>query len=151
MSSKLIAVIALVLGASGLVLGIASFLQAQPLKDDLASLQENSKQVESAARRIGVAELEPALPVDQPNVARDPSIVPAPITRTEPTTVSITLTIEEVVAELADGATYSFWTFDGTVPGPMLRVMQGDTIEMTLVNVLTLIEHGNFEVVVDRT
>ncbi len=134
MSSKLIAAIALVLGAAGLVLGIASFMQAQPMKDDLATLQENSGVLESAARRIGVAELMPALPVDVPNVARDPSEVPPPITRTEPTTVSITLTIEEVVAELADGATYSFWTFDGTVPGPMLRVMQGDTIEFTLIN-----------------
>jgi nitrite reductase (NO-forming) len=134
MSSKTIAIIALVLGAAGLVLGIVTFVQGQPLQEDLAALQEDSGEFKSAARRIGVAELEPALPVDQPHVARDPSDVPAPITRTTPTTVSITLTIKEVVAELANGATYSFWTFDGTVPGPMLRVMQGDTIEFTLVN-----------------
>ncbi len=134
MTSNRISIVALVIGVAALVLGIAIFLQAQPLKDDLASLQENLKQVDSAARRIGVAELEPALPVDVPNVARDPSDVPPPITRTEPTIVSITLTIKEVVSELADGATYSFWTFDGTVPGPMLRVMQGDTIEFTLIN-----------------
>ena len=68
------------------------------------------------------------------NVARDPSILPPPITRTEPTTVSATLTVEETTADLADGTTYSFWTFDGTVGGPMLRVMEGDTVELTLVN-----------------
>lgn len=76
----------------------------------------------------------PARELDVPNVVRDPADVPPPITRTEPTTVRVTLTVQEVVSELADGTTYSFWTFDGTVPGPMIRVMEGDTVELTLVN-----------------
>src|SRR5690606_17142960 len=84
---------------------------------------------------IGVAAtLEPARPLDLPNVAYDPSNVPPPITRTEPTTVQVTLTTHEVTAELADGTTYDFWTFDNTVPGPMIRIMVGDTVELTLVN-----------------
>lgn len=77
---------------------------------------------------------QPARPLDAPNVVRDPADLPAPITRTTPTTVRITLTTQELTAELADGTTYEFWTFDGTVPGPMLRVMEGDTVELTLVN-----------------
>jgi nitrite reductase (NO-forming) len=76
----------------------------------------------------------PEAELDVPNVARDPADVPAPITRTSPSTVRVTLTVEEVVSELADGTSYSFWTFDGTVPGPMIRVMEGDTVELTLVN-----------------
>jgi nitrite reductase (NO-forming) len=76
----------------------------------------------------------PALEVDVPNVVRDPADVPAPISRTAPTTVRVTLTVQELVSELAEGTTYSFWTFDGTVPGPMIRVMEGDTVELTLVN-----------------
>jgi nitrite reductase (NO-forming) len=76
----------------------------------------------------------PEAELDVPNVARDPADVPAPITRTQPTTVRVTLTVQEVVSELADGTSYSFWTFDGTVPGPMIRVMEGDTVELTLVN-----------------
>ncbi len=87
-----------------------------------------------AAVPTAVHTVEAARPVDIANVVRDPSDVPPPIRRTSPTTVRITLTIREVVAELADGTTYTFWTFDGTVPGPMLRVMQGDTVEMTLVS-----------------
>lgn len=75
-----------------------------------------------------------AYAVDAPNVARDPSIVPPPITRKEPTTVKIKLTVKEVTADITDGLTYAFWTFDGTVPGPMIRVMEGDTVEFTLVN-----------------
>lgn len=89
----------------------------------------------SAAEPVAAAPTpEPARELDAPYVVRDPSDVPPPITRTEPTTVKITLTIVEMVAELADGTTYTFWTFDKTVPGPMLRVMQGDTVEITLVS-----------------
>jgi len=36
--------------------------------------------------------------------------------------------------EIADGVTYEGWTFGGTVPGPVLRVRQGDTVRITLVN-----------------
>jgi nitrite reductase (NO-forming) len=39
-----------------------------------------------------------------------------------------------VVGQLADGTTYSYFTFDGTVPGPMLRIRQGDTVELHLSN-----------------
>lgn len=81
-----------------------------------------------AATNPGLVEL------DVQNVVRDPADVPPPITRTEPTTVEITLTVKELSAELADGTSYTFWTFDGTVPGPMLRVMEGDTVVVTLVN-----------------
>jgi nitrite reductase (NO-forming) len=70
-------------------------------------------------------------------VIRDPADVPPPITRTEPTTVQITSTIQEVVAEFTPGTTYPFWTFDGTVPGPLFRVMLGDTVKFTLVNPAT--------------
>ena len=35
---------------------------------------------------------------------------------------------------IADGVTYDAWTFDGRVPGPVLRVTEGDTVDFTLVN-----------------
>lgn len=98
-----------------------------------------------AVDRIGVKTLEPAKTLDQPNVALDPSIVPPPIHRTEPTTVKLNLTIKEVNAEIAPGATYSFWTFDGTVPGPLLRVMEGDTVELTLTNPATNLNAHNID------
>lgn len=78
-------------------------------------------------------------------VARDASQIPSPIRRTEPTTVQITSTLEEVTAELADGTTFPFWTFDGTVPGPLMRVMEGDTVELTLVNPSTNRVHHNID------
>ncbi|HEY8368003.1 MAG TPA: multicopper oxidase domain-containing protein [Thermodesulfobacteriota bacterium] len=36
--------------------------------------------------------------------------------------------------EIADGVTYDGWTFGGTVPGPVIRVREGDLVRITLVN-----------------
>ncbi len=38
----------------------------------------------------------------------------------------------EVVAEIEPGVTFHYMTFGGQVPGPMIRVRQGDTVEFTL-------------------
>ena len=84
-------------------------------------------QTQSTAHELGQ-------PVVTKEIARAATDVPAPITRTVPTTVHYDLTMREVVAPLSAGSTYHYWTFDGTVPGPMLRVMQGDTVEIHLAN-----------------
>ena len=68
------------------------------------------------------------------SLARDPSDVGSPITRTTPTTVTVDLTTKEVLGQLDGKTTYRFWTFNGTVPGPMIRVMQGDTVVVHLHN-----------------
>lgn len=36
--------------------------------------------------------------------------------------------------EIAVGVTYDGWTFGGTVPGPVMRVQEGDVVRVTLVN-----------------
>lgn len=36
--------------------------------------------------------------------------------------------------EIADGVSYEGWTFGGTVPGPVMRVREGDLVRITLVN-----------------
>ena len=68
------------------------------------------------------------------NIARDATDVGTPITRTQPTTVTFDLTTKELLGQLDGKTTYRFWTFNGTVPGPMLRVMQGDTVVIHLHN-----------------
>ena len=40
----------------------------------------------------------------------------------------------ELVGRLANETTYTYWTFNGKVPGPFLRVRVGDTVELTLKN-----------------
>ena len=59
--------------------------------------------------------------------------VPPPIDR-GPTTVQVEFETVETEGPLHDGVRYRFWTFNGTVPGPMVRVRVGDTVEFTLKN-----------------
>jgi len=68
------------------------------------------------------------------SVVRDPADVPPPVGNREPTIVRIELTTQEVTGQLADGTTFDYFTFDGKIPGPMLRVRVGDTVEMYLKN-----------------
>ncbi len=70
------------------------------------------------------------------DIVRDPSDLPPPVGDRAPAVVKVTLTSKELVGALdpASGTTYRYWTFDGKVPAPFIRVRQGDTIEVTLVN-----------------
>ena len=60
--------------------------------------------------------------------------VPPFITRTMPEIVEVHFEAREIVRPLADGKNYKFWSFNGTVPGPMVRVRLGDTVEFHLSN-----------------
>jgi nitrite reductase (NO-forming) len=79
-----------------------------------------------------------AKPTPQP-VPDGTQALPAPqmaplIERAQPATVQLDLSVQKRTALLAEGVAYEYWTFNGTVPGPMLRVRQGDTVELTLHN-----------------
>jgi len=70
------------------------------------------------------------------DIVRNPADVPPTVGNREPSVVHVTLTAEEVVGALdpAAGTTYRYWSFNGKVPGPMIRVREGDTVEVTLRN-----------------
>lgn len=67
--------------------------------------------------------------------------IPAPISRKENSTVVIELQAKEETAELAPGVTYEYWTYNGTVPGPFIRVKEGDTVEIKLTHLEDGHEH----------
>ncbi|MEK7546312.1 MAG: copper-containing nitrite reductase [Patescibacteria group bacterium] len=67
-------------------------------------------------------------------IGRDPNDVPPPIERTQPDEVAIEVTAREVIGETAEGVYFNYWTYDGTVPGPMYRVRVGDSVTVTLRN-----------------
>lgn len=77
------------------------------------------------------AKPQPATGADIVRLATD---LPPPITRREPALVKVNLVTQEVVGQLADGATFKYWTFNSKLPGPMVRVRVGDTVEVTLHN-----------------
>jgi nitrite reductase (NO-forming) len=60
--------------------------------------------------------------------------VPPPITRRHATKVIVHLETREVTSRLADGVTYTFWTFGGAVPGKFIRIREGDEVEFHLSN-----------------
>ena len=68
------------------------------------------------------------------DIARDPNDIPPPITRAQSEKIKINITSKEVISEMAPGVIMPYWTFDGKVPGPFLRVREGDTVELTLKN-----------------
>ncbi len=50
-------------------------------------------------------------------------------------TVSVTMTAEENNVVIDNkGTEYPAWTFDGAIPGPVVRVKEGDTVDFKLVN-----------------
>jgi nitrite reductase (NO-forming) len=52
----------------------------------------------------------------------------------KPEKVIVHIEVIEKVMKLADGVTYTFWTFGGTVPGPFIRVEEGNEVELHLSN-----------------
>lgn len=67
-------------------------------------------------------------------ILTSPPHVPPPTNRTAPAKVIVNLEVVEKELPIAEGATYTFWTFGGTVPGSFIRVRQGDTVEFHLHN-----------------
>src|SRR5262252_3241130 len=79
--------------------------------------------------RAPVAALPPSV-----SIARNPVDLPGPAAPGPPRTVKVDLEAVELVGRLANETTYNYWTFNGKVPGPFLRVRKGDTVELSLKN-----------------
>jgi nitrite reductase (NO-forming) len=82
----------------------------------------------------GTPTAQPAKETDVDQIAADPTDLPDPVDWDEPRTHEVTLTYEEYTAEIEPGVTFDYMTFGGTVPGPMVRVRQGDTVDLTVEN-----------------
>ncbi len=79
------------------------------------------------------------------DIGADPSKVPEPINRKIPQNVKISLTAKEVISEVGKGIYNNYWTYNGQVPGPMLRVREEDTVEVTLYNDKTSLHTHNID------
>ncbi|MBN9004672.1 MAG: nitrite reductase, copper-containing [Rhizobiales bacterium] len=72
--------------------------------------------------------------VVEADISREPGDLPPPIGKREPQTVRVDLFSVEVEGRLAEGTTFGYWTFNGKVPGPFIRVRVGDTVDIHLKN-----------------
>lgn len=74
-----------------------------------------------------------ALPGSVKNLAFhrfDPALPPVATERT----TRLQFTAQEVPIRISDDTVISAWTFGGDIPGPLVHVKQGDTVEFTLTN-----------------
>ena len=56
--------------------------------------------------------------------------VPPPITRKTSAIVEVSMESSRTIAEIKQGLKYEYWGFNGHVPGPFIRVREGDVLEI---------------------
>src|SRR5690625_1460204 len=71
---------------------------------------------------------------DAVDIVQDPTAVGTPVGNRGPEHVTVDLETTEVVGQLANGTTYKYWTFNDKVPGPLIRVREGDTVTINMAN-----------------
>ena len=73
------------------------------------------------------------LPVIDAVTTHAPEVPPA-IDRDYPAKVRVKMETVEKTMKMDDGVEYHYWTFNGDVPGRMIRVREGDTVEVEFSN-----------------
>ena len=76
----------------------------------------------------------PAQVLVEADISQKSTEVPPPVGNRPPQTVRVDLNAVELEGRLAEGTTFGYWTFNGRVPGPMLRVRVGDTVDVRVKN-----------------
>lgn len=114
--------------------GVLEVQGSEPRALDASALKTVALKKAAPAAPAGSAA--PSLPADAKavSVVQDPRAVPAALGTRAPQLVKYRIETVELNGKLADGTTFTYWTFDRKVPGPMLRVKVGDTVELTLAN-----------------
>ncbi len=82
---------------------------------------------------MGSAATPNAFAAEEARLTTAPNVPPS-IKRKAPTTVVIKLEAKEYIGELEKDVKYGFWSYNGSVPGPMARVRVGDTVQFHLSN-----------------
>ena len=59
--------------------------------------------------------------------------------------VKVSLETTEVLSEIAPGVVFNYWTFNNTVPGPLVRAREGDIVEVTIHNKATNLHPHNVD------
>lgn len=126
----------LLAGAAG-VAAVGGIAAATPLRAQDAAHEVDPQTVASHTHSGSLSNriysVNPTRP-DMADIAENPVNIPPPVARREPATIRVDLETKEVEAHLDRDAMFRFWTFNGTVPGPFIRVRVGDTVEVRLKN-----------------
>lgn len=123
----------LLAGSAGLTLGSLALADGAAAQDHMAMHAAGHTSRSTPAGHLSQRAYSVPTPVAN-DIAHDPSVVPPPIGERGPETVRVELETIELEAKLDDRATFRYWTFNGTVPGPFVRVRVGDTVEVHMRN-----------------
>jgi nitrite reductase (NO-forming) len=132
----------------GCIVGLAAACRPSPsARGAQAGADSSAAATADAERPIGLPQSRAARPDTNPpaNMSHGeapvggPDAAPAPVPAALPPRERkrlhrIRLEMEHVSVTIAPGKQYAAWTFGGQVPGPVLRVGQGDTVDFTLIN-----------------
>lgn len=121
-----------VLGAAGTV--GTSLLLAGCSAPSSEQPEENKNSSPEGGQETVQESLPDAMETTIGSIAADPSDVPEPINRDTSKEVEVELEATEQIAEVEDGVTFRYMTFGDQVPGPMIRVREGDRVHLTLTN-----------------
>lgn len=119
-----VALAAAVLSAVGLTSARTADTRVETLAGDLSNLTQTvNPTITFEPARSGALD-----------IRKKATDLPAALAVREPQKVLLDLETVELDGKLADGTSYTYWTFNKTVPGPFLRVREGDTVELKLKN-----------------
>lgn len=97
-----------------LVMGMVTLLSANALAKDKGDIKNKVKLPSLREKAI---------------LTESPAVPPA-ITRRQPAIVEVYLNSSVKRVEIKSGVTYDYWTFNDLMPGPFIRVRQGDILEI---------------------
>jgi nitrite reductase (NO-forming) len=119
------------------VMAAGQDLQPTPAQQEQASSQEQPAADDFQMPEQGAI-------VEAVDIVRDPADLPPPAADRPPQIIKVSLVAQELEGKLdaTMKTTYLYWTFNGKVPGPLIRVRQGDTVEVTLRNEGHLVPHS---------
>jgi nitrite reductase (NO-forming) len=106
--------------------------KAAPARADSAGHEHDGTVDNDDAGGAGAAPArgQPALRPDSPYRRYDPALPALAVGRT----LEVKMTARELNLHIAPDVVVPAWTFNGTVPGPIVHVRQGDTVNFTLSN-----------------
>ncbi|OOG46304.1 nitrite reductase [Rhodanobacter sp. C06] len=101
-----------------------------------SALHVQSPSPTAAAAAVTPLSLASSQPIDKARDARLPPLTPGD-------SVEVDIAVSDQTVEIASGVQYQAWTFGKSVPGPVIHVRQGQTVNVTLTN------HGSMQHSID--
>jgi nitrite reductase (NO-forming) len=83
---------------------------------------------------VSAQEAEAAPTAPAIDIIRRATDLPGPLNANSPRHHVVGLETTEVIGQLENGTSYTYWTYNNRVPGPFIRVRVGDTVEVNMTN-----------------